>query len=284
MRTTLGLFLILTLAVRAQDPVLAPGNPPLTRSMVTGTLAVLEKFLELTFTPEQRDQWQQAIVAKWKRGDKVAIDSVTEDLKYLGNDDSLRAARESNEAGFVEGLRKDSRDPEAAVLLAAYDAAHPDRAPVMQARGMGRLVGEWKTQGAILPNRDPNTGRLRGISATDSQLLNIYSDGRFHYLWSHSHCDSGNTCCRQYGSSADGTLSANGPKLVLESTSGHEMSKNPCLASANMFQATAPHREAFDWSLDSDPRTRTPRLCLSGQPFNPQWNGPSHAVCYLKQR
>lgn len=290
MKSPLCIVLICTFAAaQSGDAVLAPGNPTLTQRMVNDAIAVWETFLELKFTGEQRRQLQQVIVDAWRRGDRKKIQDFLGDLKYVGKDDDLRAARDSNQAAFVEGLRRDPRDPANAIFLTAYNAAHPDRGEVMQARGLGQLVGEWQTGGAILPARDRTTGRLQGIRASDSLVLNIFSDGRFHHLWAHSHCDSGDTtCCRESSTSADGAISVEGSKLVLEATSGNELFKAPCLPKANLFQPIQQRREVLDWSVRRDPGTGTPKLCLARQPFNPQWNQQPGkqpgAVCYLKQR
>lgn len=288
MKSLLCVVLIWTFAAaQSGDAVLAPGNPTLTQGMVNGAVAVWETFLELKFTEEQRHQLQQVVVNAWKKGDQKKIQDFLEDLKYVGKDEALRATRDSNQAAFVEGLRRDPRDPANAIFLAAYNAAHPDRGEIMQARGLGLLVGEWKTSSAILPSRDI-TGRLQGIRATDSLMLNIFSDGRFHHLWAHSHCDSGDTCCRQSSTTADGAISVAGSKLVIEAGTGSELFKAPCLPKANLFQPLQQRREVLDWSVRRDPGTGTPQLCLASQPFNPQWNRPAgqqpRAVCYLKQR
>jgi hypothetical protein len=57
----------------------------------------------------------------------------------------VKLPRESNQAAFVEEMRRNSQDPDDAIVLAAYDAAHPDRGEVIRARGSGRLAGNWQT-------------------------------------------------------------------------------------------------------------------------------------------
>jgi hypothetical protein len=278
------IFLLSRLFAQNGNDILAAGNPPLSQRMVDGEIGVLEMFLEVKFTDDQRVRLRQLWVEVWNKGDRKGIQIVLDDAKYVGHDDDLRAVRDSNQAAYVEEMRKDPRDPRNAVLLEAYNAAHPDRGEIMKARGWGQLVGEWKRQDAILPTRERYTGRLQGISATDSLILNIFSDGRFHHLWAHSNCGSGNTCCNEYSTTADGVVSVETTKLLLEATSGNELFKAPCTPQANLFQTLQQRRNVLSWSLRRDPATGSPQLCLEKRPFNPQWGQPSGVVCYLKQR
>lgn len=287
MKLLWSLVLTSILSAQSGDTILAPGNPPLTQRLFDGAVWTWENFLEVKFTVDQRRQLQRLAENAWRTNDQKRIKTVLDDFKYAGKEEELRGVRESNQASYVEALRKDPRDPGNAILLAAYNAAHPDRGEIMLARGLGRMVGEWKTGGALLPTRDPLTGANRGITATDSLVLNIFSDGRFHHLWAHSHCDSGNTCCRQYSTTADGNLSVEGSKLVLHAASGNELFKDPCKPTSNLFQPLQQPHVVLEFSLRLDTATRATQLCLSDQPFNPAWNqrpgSQPKVVCYLKQ-
>lgn len=271
-------------ACQSGETVLAPGNPPLTEQMMNDVLAITEKFLELTFTAEQRLQLQRITADAWRRGDRKTIKTVLDDLKFVGKEDALRAARESNQATAVEELRRDSQDPNNAIVLAAYNAAHPDRGEIMQARGLGALVGTWHTGGSILPRRSYAYGPLIGIRATVSIILNIFSDGRFHYSWVHSHCASAESCCHHSGSAADGALSVENSKLVLEAASGFERYNDECSPERNVSQPIQQQREVFAWSLRNDPNTGMPEICLERQPFNPSWAEKSGTVCLVKHK
>jgi hypothetical protein len=215
------------------------------------------------------------------------MQDLLDNVSYAGKPRELRTVRDSNQAAFVEDMRRDPRDPGNAILLAAYNAAHPDRGEVMLTRGLGQLVGEWKRQDALMPERDKLTGRLRGITATDTLLLRIFRDGRFHHLWAHSHCISGYTCCNEYSTMADGTLSTEGTKLVLEAASGNEMFKAPCNPQANLFGKIKQTRMVLDWSLRRDARTGGLTLCIVNKPFSASWEqqpaGGDQLFCYAKQ-
>ena len=49
----------------AADHVLAPGDPPLTQSILDRRLAVWETFLDIHLTPEERQRITKAIISNW---------------------------------------------------------------------------------------------------------------------------------------------------------------------------------------------------------------------------
>lgn len=265
------------------DTILAEGDPPLTQSMADRRLAVWEAFLEVRLTPEERQALTQTIVDGWKNHDKEEIRHTLSDLKVYGKAAELKAARDSNQGQFVQNLRDNPEKPQDAILLRAYEAAHPDRRDVMHARGLGELVGKWERGDAMTAGRNPITHRTEGISFTEALVLNIYSDGRFRHLWSHSHCSNG-ACCRQYGTTANGTISVEGSTLILAAETGQMLAKDACLPSGNLAKSLEPVRETFRWSLQTDPATHKARLCLSGKPFQFSKDEEKQEVCYLKQR
>lgn len=263
---------------KAADIVLAPGDPPLTQSMVDRRLAVWEGVLEIKISQEQRGQLQRLIVQAWKQGDKNEIQSTLADVKVYGKESEILAARAGNQSAFVESLRKASYDPVSRQLVEIYDAAHPERKDYMQTHGMGSLVGDWKTGGAMLANRNLYTGEAVGNTFADSMTFTIFSDGRFKHFWVHSHCDNGNTCCRKYGTDVSGSVSVVGGRLALKADSGTQLFNDPCHPAANLSGPIDPHQETFQWSIKRSGNSST--LCLASQPFHPWQNGPEQPVCY----
>ena len=268
--------------VSAQDEVLVPGNPPLTRTMVDHRIWVLENFLDIHLTPEQKGQFSRALQDRWRKGDKDIIKYTLNDLKLYGKDAELRSVRASNQEAYVDRMRRDRDDPLNAVLLAAFDAEHPERRDVMTARGLGDLVGKWERGDALSAQRNPITGMQLGASFSDVIMLSIFSDGRFQHSWSHFHCDSGR-CCSDIGTIAAGTVDVGGSNLTLASDSGQLFSKNQCIAAANKSEPMPPRKETFTYSLRTDARTQKPLLCLSGHPFQFVEKQPSQPLCYTKQ-
>jgi hypothetical protein len=265
------------------DPVLAAGDPPLTRSMVDRRLAVWEAFLQVRFTTAEREALANTIVDRWNQRDKEEIKNTLSDVKLYGHEAELKAARDANQAQFVQNLRNEPGKPQYAILLRAFQAAHPDDRDVMHARGLDDLVGKWEQGDAMTAGRNPITHRTEGISFTDALVLNIYSDGRFRHLWSHSHCSNG-MCCRQYGTAANGTIEVNGSTLVLANETGQMIARDPCLPSGNTGKTIEPVRETFHWSLQTDPATHARKLCLSRRPFQFTKEDTTKPGCYVKQR
>jgi len=263
------------------DPVLVAGDPQLTQSMVDHRLAVWNTFFEVSITREQHDILQRAMIDAWKRHDKDWIEGTQSDIKLYGHESDIVANRLANISAYVEGLRKMTNDPGAVELVKIYDAAHPERRDFMRAHGMGELVGVWKRQDAMVPSRDASTGRYIGISFTDTLILHIFADGRFKHFWSHSHCQQSNTCCRQYATDTNGTVSTSGATLTLKADSGTQLFKDACNAATNTSGPMTLQNVSLQWSIRNN--AGKSQLCLSTQPFDPWRQGPDKAVCYDRQ-
>lgn len=262
--------------------VLAAGDPPLTQAMVDHCIAVWEVFFEIKINQEQHNTLQQAMVQAWKRGDKQEVSGVQWWLKLYGKESEILAARAANQSAFVEAARQRTNDPESRVVVEIYDAAHPERKDFMRNHGMGDLVGEWKSGGAMLATRVPYSSQVIGSTFTDSISIIIFPDGRFKHFWVHSHCDRGNTCCRTYGTDVNGAVFVEGGKLVLKAESGNQFNNDPCVAANNSFAPIQPHEERVGWSIKRR-ANNLPALCLDAQPFNPWHQGPGQAVCYERK-
>jgi hypothetical protein len=261
--------------------VLADGNPSLTQSMVDQRVVVWEGFLEVKITREQHDLLQSAMVEEWEKGDKETIHDTLEDIKLYGKPNEIEAARVATQSAYVESLRKMPNQPVARELIDIYDAAHPERRDFMRAHGMGHLVGEWKRIDFMSPQTDPHNNHEVVVPFTDSLILTIFPDGHFKHFWVHGHCDSGNKCCRNYGTDVRGTVSVLGGQLVLTAASETQLSNSPCNPGANSFGAIQPHEERFRWEMRRG-SNNSPALCLATQPFDPWQQGPGKAVCYQK--
>src|SRR5579859_2948290 len=122
--TNMNVFHITLMAVgacalgsAAPDQILAPGNPPLTHSMVEHRIAVLEEFLDAHLTAAQNEQFEAATVDAWRRHDKNIIQYTLDDLKLYGNDSQIKAVKGTNQEAYVDRMRDDPNEPLNAVLL-----------------------------------------------------------------------------------------------------------------------------------------------------------------------
>ena len=265
----------------AQETILVAGSPPLTSQMVDQRIAVWEEFLQVRFTDEQKAQLRDDMVDHWRHNDKDEIKGALEDVNLYGKTAQLEAVRQKNLESFVENLRA-KKAPEDAILLAVFEAAHPDYKDVMHASGHGDLVGTWTRGDAMAPQRNPYTGALQGISFAESAILKIFSDGRFQYAWVHRHCPNGTICCRETSTMVHGGVSVEGQNLVLNAESGILMNHDPCVPKMNMNQPLQAKRESVGWSLKHDANTNAPVLCLTGEPFQVPGLQP-RAVCFSEK-
>jgi hypothetical protein len=260
----------------AQGPaVLAPGDPPLTQGMAQKLADVYSNLLEIRLTSEQGQRFEQGLVSYWKKNDRESIESSLGNLKYAGQRDELAALRTSSQLVIVEAMRRDPNDPVSAVLIEAYDAAHPDRKAATRARGAADLIGIWKREDGLMAEKYPGRSPS-GVSYTDSATLEISADGRFKHIKVHNHCSGSGGCCRMDGATEHGTISLEGTKLAFDVQSGSEMVRDGCAPGLASQSAIKPRKESFVWSIRKD-SSRNNALALC-------WNtGPDSAVCYWKQ-
>jgi Spy/CpxP family protein refolding chaperone len=263
--------------------ILAPGSPPLTSDMVDHRVAVWEAFLQVHFTDDQKVRLRDAMITAWRKHDKDEIQQTLGDLKYYGQQAQIDSTRSANQANFVENLRAHPKDEECITLLEAFEAAHPDRKDVMSSRGYGDLIGTWSRGDALPSQRNPLTGRLEGISFSESSVLKIFSDGRFQHAWLHHHCPDGDRCCTEYATTMQGGISVEGQTLVLSGQSGDLVYKNPCAPNTSTTKSLGPQRETVGWSLKHDRGENAPLLCLEEEPFPLPGQTQHNAVCYTKQ-
>jgi hypothetical protein len=262
--STIFTLLAICLWTHAQkDIVLVSGNPPLTQRMVDQYVSVCEYILEFKLDKERRVRFEQATVKYWTDDDRKQIGVFLDTLKLYGKPDELKRIRDSNQQGVIDALRADKDSPDSVVLVEAYDAAHPDRKNQAGANDIARIVGTWKRVDFLNADRNPTTGRLQGVSFTDSRVLEISSDGNFKYLWTHNHCNNGSgygsrSCCHQTASHREGTVSIEGVNLVFQMAPGLDLYKDEC-----------------DHSQDKQSRTEAARVSYPAQ------TGPSNGKVYL---
>lgn len=161
-------------------------------------------------------------------------------------------------------------------VVELFDRAHPVRKEATRARGFADLIGTWEWSDALLQERDPYNGNLRGVGYVDAGTLEISPDRQFKLARPHRHCEG--TCCNEQGKSESGAISVdeNGD-LVFQIKSGSEMVRDGCNAGANRQAAIKSHTETYPWSIRLNAlHNNAPTLC---------WNtGPNEASCYIKQQ
>lgn len=110
-------------------PVLAKGDPPLTKQMAEDATDYYEWFVEADFTPEQRAQVMKYIVAYWTTNSMTEIKNVIDVLRakerLAKEPEYVRNSTRSYDQRIILDLwRKTTDDPLSIYLAQIYDAAH----------------------------------------------------------------------------------------------------------------------------------------------------------------
>ena len=132
-----GLFVLFSLAVKAQDPfapdsVVAEGNPPLTESMVTRFTNFQSWLFEIPFTPQQREKIRNILVKDWSDPKEIK-----NDLQWLSmaatigtaNLETREFIRIDLQEMVLKDLRADKNNPDSQWWVANYDQARRPIAP-----------------------------------------------------------------------------------------------------------------------------------------------------------
>jgi hypothetical protein len=261
-------------SVFGQNTVVARGNPNLTESMIGKLESVYTRLLDIRLDPSQKARFRSGVIEYWTSNNGDGIRSSQVNLKYYDSPEQIEEMKSSSQASIVEGLRRDvanTSDPVSAVLVEAFDRAHPNLRNTTRMMSFADLVGTWKRSDALGSRVDP-TGRVSGVSFTDSGTIQIQQNGSFAFVKVHNHCSSG--CCRLDGSEEFGTVSIISSNLVFQTTRGSKLTEDGCLK-ANQRTQTKPHREAFAWAVRTNPNTSAPTLCLT--------SAAGESSCYDKQ-
>jgi hypothetical protein len=272
---TIGFLLLSGIgSVPGQNTVLARGNPDLTQTVIDKLEYVYSSILDIRLDRPQKARFRQGVIEYWITNDREGIHSALDNLKYYDSPGQLDELKGSSQAAIVEGLRRDvanTSDPVSAVLIEAFDRAHPSMRAATRTRTFEDLVGTWKRQDA-LGSRVDSSGRVSGVSFTDSSTIEIDPNGSFALVNVHNHCSGG--CCRLDGSEEFGSVSLVSGNLVFQTNKGSKLIEDGCLGAKQRTLIKA-HRSVLSWSVRTNPNNNAPTLCLS--------SGTEESKCYDKQ-
>jgi hypothetical protein len=259
-----------------KNAALAPGNPPLTREMVSRLATVYETILDMKLSAQQRSTFQNGLIEYWTTRNSAGISGSVSNLKYYGQADELASLKTSSQNVIIESLRRDieaTGDNVSKVLVEAFDAAHPNQRGATRAKTFQDLIGTWKRTDFLLAEKGPYGNSQMGVSYTDSGSLEISSDGSYQLVRVHNNYTNG--CSRIDGSTEPGTVSAKGTNLVFVVKSGSTETKDACL-NRSQRGIIKPHTETLVWSIRPNPdKNNIATLCVN--------TGSDSAVCYEKQ-
>ena len=263
-----GILLLIASTARSQGSDQSPSSEIMNRY-----IAVYEYILEIKLNTTQRAGLQRGLTAYWKNRDQQAIQHVTDDVAYYDKKEEQASLRATSQLVIVEALRRQTKDSVAIVLVAAFDATHPDRKQATQAKGFKDLVGIWRQSDGVLAEKTPG-GQQMGVSYTKSNTLQISADGRFKLVKINTTYSG--SCRRLDVTTETGKVSADGALLVFDVQSGTDIVQDVCTPSVNQRKKLSPRKERFPWSIRPNANNNNAlTLC---------WNTSSTtAVCYEKQ-
>lgn len=266
----------------AAEPVLAPGNPPLTQSTIDSFLAAYEIMFDLHLSPDEKSRIERQIIASWRKDDRRVIERILGDVKTVGgkNREEIRnTIGPGYQTTLVEAARRYSgQDPVIDLLVAAFDRAHPDGAQTTRARGLADLVGTWKKEDYLTPSKNPITHLAIGPSWQDGGTITVQPGGEFKFIHVHNHCDNapGRNCCRLDGYTWQGTLAIEHGDLAFNIRSGGTSHQDSCMPSMNRNTVLSSQKETASWQFRLNPaHDNAPAICMHPR--------SGEAGCYTKQ-
>jgi hypothetical protein len=117
-------------AFAAAHPAIAPGNPPLTESMVSHYVEFVAWLLEIPVTPAFAADQRARLLNDWKNPDTAAgsarvLQWQLTYAEFKGGSLQRDYERTIEQPAWIAQMRAHRENPDSAVMLAAFDAAHP---------------------------------------------------------------------------------------------------------------------------------------------------------------
>lgn len=161
----------------SEDDLLAPGNPPLTAALVDKEAQRMEWLLDVRLTPQQRAQFQDALIDVWNTHREAKYLNLTQlrDEISQKTPEEQDLLREGVRAKFLAGERQKLNDPFARWVVHAYDSGHPPIAagnPPLTAHVadayadlVAFIINESYRRTVLRPNRQFKDLVTRGLAA-----------------------------------------------------------------------------------------------------------------------
>ncbi|MDQ2938120.1 MAG: hypothetical protein M3R67_11510 [Acidobacteriota bacterium] len=271
------------------DEILAPGNPPLTSSLVDRMVEFFEYVFDTKFTKSQRTVFTSKVYNIWQSKDQKEIDEFVKASKAWDQITSMSEtqrieARPSVQSAVVKVLANEPPGSFEHYLLSIYTDSHPanagqkpanpqpiDAGPRVSTRVPAELVGEWlarKGSGSSYVN--PGTGSYSAPNATIDSYK-FFSDGTYeHAMLMQS---SLYNCTTTIVGREVGPVNVQGSELTITPRPGTLDYKSSCSPSLNSLKETKFDPSSFKWQLERDEYGL--KLCLQ--------RSDGVAGCYYKQ-
>lgn len=250
------------------DEILAPGNPPLTSSLVDRMIEFFEWVFDGKFTKSQRTVFALKVYGIWQSKNQKDIDEFVQALK-LWDQVSSMPENKRNEArtGAQTALLKFwANEPPGSLghfLVSIHTAAHPASAgessryqppvnvrPNVSTRVPAELVGEWiARKGSGTSYVNPGTGSYSAPDATIDSYK-FFSDGTYEHAMLMQ--TSLYNCTTTILGREVGPVNVQGSQFTITPRPGTLDYKSSCSPSLNSLKETNFDPSTFKWQLERD--------------------------------
>lgn len=259
---------ISTAQQKNEDEILAPGNPPLTSSLVDRAIEFFEYCFDTKFTKSQRTVFTLKVYNIWQSKDQKEIDEFVKAGKVWEQITSMsetqrNEARPNVQSALVKFLANEPPDSFEHYLLSIYTDSHPANAgqkptnpqpaevrPNVSTRVPAELIGEWTASKGSGPGYyNPSTGSSSAPNATIDSYK-FFSDGTYeHAMLMQS---SLYNCTITILGREVGPVTVRGSEFTITPRPGTLDNKDSCSPSLNSRKETTFDPTTFRWQLERD--------------------------------
>lgn len=244
---------------KAQNGILADGNPPLTNSMITRLAGLFEWSLEIELSVKDRARLQEMTVGYWKTNDAKSIQSILGSLAFeqkmqSWSDAQKREVQPRIKEKLLENFEQNPSDEMSDLLLTVYRLGQnndsTNAAANLNERGasVATLAGKWQVlHGNSIVGVDINSGRIGDGNAMIAEY-DIRSDGRVIHSFVLQQSNYG--CTTRLKTSKTGRATVSGSRVTFAYDGGTTVSEDNCNAKYNYTKRLPAERETFDFSLE----------------------------------
>lgn len=259
---------ISTAQQKNDDEILAPGNPPLTSSLVDRVVEFFEYVFDTKFTKSQRTVFTLKVYNIWQSKDQKEIDEFVKAVKVWDQITSMSEtqrieARPRVQSALVKFLANEPPGSFGHYLLSIYTDSHPANAgerpknpppvdvkPSVPTRVPAELIGEWIARGGSGSSYyDPTTGSSGAPNATIDSYK-FFSDGTYeHAMLMQS---SLYNCSTTIVGREVGPVNVQGSEFTITPRPGTLDYKSSCSPSLNSRKETIFDPSSFKWQVERD--------------------------------
>jgi hypothetical protein len=261
----------------SDDPhnkILADGNPPLREMDVKRAILLYEWLFSASFSYENKDEFQAAIVSEWKNGNRETIEFINESIALTEQKNQIKkyaereAVREKTLPAIINRMKTQMSDPKQQILRDVYRRAHganslgaiKTETKVLRTGGaLKDLVGDWMLQ----------TGTPPGNMATAKFSFLANGRAQFSLLKTSQKAN----CFATDMAIKEGTFTFSDAQVKLDFPTNKIQRISSCQPNDLKTETFPAENQTFAWQIKRDEQEIV-QLCLTGA------NGAT--TCYRK--